>query len=212
MLVRTSDCCPVCGSSWPDGEPGTRDCPADWRAVRENGSGKGKRFSRVPVIVVRQRTHRGIPPLGARAAGGRAGLLRTRSPVTLPALDAQCTIPKGYTARSHHPRAVEHRDCPPCGGDVGVIAWGVCVGGSCVRLSYSRFLDCRWKRRGSTAVIPQSSCWIPRNPDGPPVVIPEAHSSFRDPVIHRRALTMGPGSPLRFGRDDRWWVGLAVHR
>ena len=25
-------------------------------------------------------------------------------------------IPKGYTARSHHPRAVEHRDCPPCGG------------------------------------------------------------------------------------------------
>ena len=74
------------------------------------------RSSRVPVIVMRQRTHRGIPPLEARAAGGRAGLLRTRSPVTLPALDAQCTIPKGYTARSHHPRAVEHRDCPPCRG------------------------------------------------------------------------------------------------
>ena len=31
------------------------------------------------------------------------------------------SIPTDLTARSHRPRAVEHRDCPPCGGDVGII-------------------------------------------------------------------------------------------
>ena len=31
------------------------------------------------------------------------------------------SIPTDLTARSHRPRAVEHRDCPPCGGDGGII-------------------------------------------------------------------------------------------
>jgi len=32
------------------------------------------------------------------------------------------SIPTDLTARSHRPRAVEHRDCPPCGGDGRIIA------------------------------------------------------------------------------------------
>ena len=31
------------------------------------------------------------------------------------------SIPTDLTARSHRPRAVEHRDCPPCGGDGRII-------------------------------------------------------------------------------------------
>src|SRR5215813_1027101 len=33
----------------------------------------------------------------------------------------RCRFPQDLFARPHRPRAVEHRDCPPCGGDGGSI-------------------------------------------------------------------------------------------
>ena len=72
-----------------------------------------------------------------KAVGGKVGLFIARSPA--PRLPVSSTrdpalflalarmddsIPEDQTARSHRPSAVEHRDCPPCGGDMGNISPG----------------------------------------------------------------------------------------
>ena len=70
-----------------------------------------------------------------KAVGGKVGLFIARSPA--PCLPVSATgdpalvlalarmddsIPEDQTARSHRPRAVEHRDWPSCGGDMGNIS------------------------------------------------------------------------------------------
>ncbi len=57
-----------------------------------------------------------------RRRQGRAVL--SRSPETSPRWLHKHAFRRALTARSHHPRAVEHRDCPPCGGD-GAISHGI---------------------------------------------------------------------------------------
>jgi len=47
-----------------------------------------------------------------------AGRFRARAALS-PCVGCTNSIPPDHTARSHRPRAVEHRDCPPCGGDGG---------------------------------------------------------------------------------------------
>ena len=72
-----------------------------------------------------------------KAVGGKVGLFIARSPAPClpvssirdPALVLALarmddSIPEDQTARSHRPSAVEHRDCPPCGGDMGNISPG----------------------------------------------------------------------------------------
>jgi hypothetical protein len=57
-----------------------------------------------------------------RRRQGRAVL--SRSPETSPRWLHKHAFRRALTVRPHHPRAVEHRDCPPCGGD-GVISHGI---------------------------------------------------------------------------------------
>jgi len=93
------------------------------------------------VIVIRQLSRRGLSPLGdsppATAGPGCSvpvpcgrnhSRYRLRSALSPRVGRMKPRIPKGYTARSHHPHAVEHRDCPPCGGDRvishGIGGWG----------------------------------------------------------------------------------------
>ena len=42
------------------------------------------------------------------------------------------------------------------------------------------------------------------------VVIPGERSETRDPFLHSDTGAMGPGSPLRYGRDDKVWCVGAV--
>ena len=141
-LVRTGVGPAGCRSFRPQGGPGTRDGPA-WfglaagaacRQVTRNAT------SRVPVIVFHQPDHGGLSPRGPLAGDGRAGpVLACQSPVTARAGAPRRlhprwlrrSIPQVQTARSHRPRAVEHRDCPPCGGDMGSIAQGRGGGDGC---------------------------------------------------------------------------------
>ena len=102
-----------------------------WASARLSGYRQIERnaTSRVPAIVIRQLNHGGVSPLGPQAGGGKAGVFspspcdgvgRSTSPIT-PCVGCTNSIPPDQTARSHRPRAVEHRDCPPCGGDARIM-------------------------------------------------------------------------------------------
>ena len=45
----------------------------------------------------------------------------------------------------------------------------------------------------------------------PPLVIPEARSAIRDPFLHPDTDPIGPGSPLRCGRDDNRSARQELH-
>jgi hypothetical protein len=143
--------------------------PRGLGGCRKTATGRDKKRDHPasPVIVFRQLSRGGVSPLGGPAAGGgRAGLFipvpcgcnRLRY-LLRPALSPRVgqtnpCIPQGYTARSHHPRAVEHRDCPPCGG--GAL---LSHGGGWVRVCGARYppAEC-WnavvKRRFQRALSP----------------------------------------------------------
>ena len=152
--------------------------PRGLAGCRKTATGRDKKRDHPasPVIVFRQLSRRGVSPLGGPAAGGgRAGLFipvpcgcnrlryRLRSALSPRVGQTNPCIPQGYTARSHHPRAVEHRDCPPCGGGVCSMCRGVWVGDGAVRASTSGLRRMLCKRADLGSVIPQFAWWIPRN-------------------------------------------------
>ena len=104
-----------------------------WASVTRTATGSGRetRHPASPRSFARQPDHGGVSPLGSWAGGGKAGLFMP-GPLWNSAHPFQggahfscrwlrSSIPTDLTARSHRPRAVEHRDCPPCGGDGGII-------------------------------------------------------------------------------------------
>jgi hypothetical protein len=126
-------------SSGPIAGRGRGMAPRGLGGCRWTATGRSKKRDHPasPATVFRQLSRGGVSPLGGPAAGGgRAGLFipvpcgcnrlryRLRSALSPRVGQTNPCIPQGYTARSHHPRAVEHRDCPPCGGGERVIAWG----------------------------------------------------------------------------------------
>ena len=128
--------CPVCSSSGP-----WRAGDAGWPRVVWAAVARQLPVGRRNAIIPRPRDR--FPPVVPQRSftswrpatgGGRAGLFIPvpcgrnrlhywlRSALSPRVGQTNPCIPQGYTARSHHPRIVEHRDCPPCGGGVTVIA------------------------------------------------------------------------------------------
>jgi len=178
--LRTSAAVRDASARGPLGEPGTRGCPAGLAAA-QGGDRSWKRsgFPASPVIVFRQLSRGGVSPLGGPAAGGgRAGLFipvpcgcnrlryRLRSALSPRVGQTNPCIPQGYTARSHHPRAVEHRDCPPCGGGVCSMCREAWMGDGVVRASTSRMCWLLCKRGILGSAIPHFGWWIPRKSRG----------------------------------------------
>jgi hypothetical protein len=131
------------------------------------GSNKKRDHPASPVIVFRQLSRGGVSPLGGPAAGGgRAELFtpvpcgcnrlryRLRSALSPRVGQTNPCIPQGYTARSHHPRAVEHRDCPPCGGGGCSMRRDQWVGDGGGRVSTSGCVGCFAKRWFQRALSP----------------------------------------------------------
>jgi hypothetical protein len=103
---------------------------AGWPALighrRSPGSTGSRRETRIPRPRGRYSPARAqgavFTPLTWSPTAARAGRVRLRSPATPGLGGASRRVPRDLPARSHHPRAVEHRDCPPCGGDARIIA------------------------------------------------------------------------------------------
>jgi len=58
----------------------------------------------------------------------------------------------------------------------------------------------RLSRGGWGVVAEVAATRLPQS--APPVVIPEARSAVRDPGAGALRVALGPGSTLRYGRDD----------